>query len=65
MVERNASVVLDYLSSNRGMLLAIAPSGDLGRDPEVAELADAAREAAIDQHRNHFGDPRRRPRRAW
>ena len=57
MVERNASVVLDYLSSNRGMLLAIAPSGDLGRDPEVAALADAAREAAIDQIiANHFGD---------
>jgi AcrR family transcriptional regulator len=58
MVERNASLVLDYLASNRGMLLAIAPSGDLGRDPEVAELADAAREAAIDQViANHFGDP--------
>ena len=58
MVERNASVVLDYLSSNRGMLLAIAPSGDLeSRDPEVAALADAAREAAIDQIiANHFGD---------
>jgi AcrR family transcriptional regulator len=58
MVERNASLVLDYLSSNRGMLLAIAPSGDLGRDPEVAALADAARETAIDQViANHFGDP--------
>jgi AcrR family transcriptional regulator len=58
MVERNAGLVLDYLSSNRGMLLAIAPSGDLGRDPEVAELADTAREAAIDQViANHFGDP--------
>jgi AcrR family transcriptional regulator len=58
MVERNASLVLDYLGSNRGMLLAIAPSGDLGRDPEVAELADMAREAAIDQViANHFGDP--------
>jgi AcrR family transcriptional regulator len=56
-VERNANVVLDYLSSNRGMLLAIAPSGDLGRDPEVAALADEAREAAIDQIIvNHFGD---------
>jgi AcrR family transcriptional regulator len=56
MVRRNANVVLDYLSSNRGMLLAIAPSGDLGRDPEVAALADAAREAAIDQIVvNHFG----------
>jgi AcrR family transcriptional regulator len=54
-VERNANVVLDYLSSNRGMLLAIAPSGDLGRDPEVAALADAARETAIDQIiANHF-----------
>jgi AcrR family transcriptional regulator len=57
MVERNANVVLDYLSSNRGMLLAIAPSGDLGRDPEVAALADAARETAIDPViANHFGD---------
>jgi AcrR family transcriptional regulator len=57
MVERNASLVLDYLSSNRGMLLAIAPSGDLGRDPEVAALADVARETAIDQViANHFGD---------
>jgi AcrR family transcriptional regulator len=56
-VERNANVVLDYLSSNRGMLLAIAPSGDLGRDPEVAALADEARESAIDQIIvNHFGD---------
>jgi AcrR family transcriptional regulator len=56
MVQRNANVVLDYLSSNRGMLLAIAPSGDLGRDPEVAALADAARETAIDQViANHFG----------
>jgi len=55
-VERNANVVLDYLSSNRGMLLAIAPSGDLGRDPEVAALADEARESAIDQIIvNHFG----------
>lgn len=57
MVERNANLVLDYLSTNRGMLLAIAPSGDLGRDPEVAALADAAREAAIDQVIvNHFGE---------
>jgi len=56
IVERNAKVVLDYLSSNRGMLLAIAPSGDLGRDPKVAALADAARESAIDQIiANHFG----------
>ena len=57
MVQRNAALVLDYLSSNRGMLLAIAPSGDLGRDPEVAALADVARETAIDQVIiNHFGD---------
>ena len=57
MVQHNAGLVLDYLSSNRGMLLAIAPSGDLGRDPEVAALADAARETAIDQVIvNHFGD---------
>jgi len=56
-VRRNASVVLDYLSSNRGMLLAIAPSADLGRDPEVAALAEVARETAIDQViANHFGD---------
>jgi hypothetical protein len=49
--------VLDYLSSNRGMLLAIAPSADLGRDPEVAALAEVARETAIDQViANHFGD---------
>jgi AcrR family transcriptional regulator len=62
MVERNASAVLDYLSANRGMLLAIAPSGDLGRDPEVAELADAAREAAIDQViANHFGSSKAPP----
>jgi AcrR family transcriptional regulator len=61
-VQRNASLVLDYLSSNRGMLLAIAPSGDLGRDPEVAALADDAREAAIDQIiANHFGDPQAAP----
>jgi AcrR family transcriptional regulator len=57
IVRRNANIVLDYFSSNRGMLLAIAPSGDLGRDPEVAALADAAREAAIDQIiANHLGD---------
>jgi AcrR family transcriptional regulator len=56
-VRRNANLVLDYLSSNRGMLLAIAPSGDLGRDPEVAALAEAARESTIDQViANHFGD---------
>ena len=57
MVQRNAHAVLDYISANRGLLLAIAPSGDLGRDPEVAALADAARETAVDQVVvNHFGD---------
>jgi AcrR family transcriptional regulator len=62
MVKSNASLVLDYLALNRGMLLAIAPSGDLGRDPEVAELADVARETAIDQViANHFGDPAAAP----
>jgi AcrR family transcriptional regulator len=62
MVQRNASLTPDYLGSNRGMLLAIAPSGDLGRDPEVAELADVARETAIDQViANHFGDPAAAP----
>jgi AcrR family transcriptional regulator len=56
MVRRNSHALLDYLSANRGMLLAIAPSGDLGRDPEVAALADAAREAAVDQViANHLG----------
>lgn len=56
MVRRNARALLDYLAANRGMLLAIAPSGDLGRDPEVAALADAAREAAVDQViANHLG----------
>lgn len=56
MVRRNAHALLDYLAANRGMLLAIAPSGDLGRDPEVAALADAAREAAVDQViANHLG----------
>ena len=56
MVRRNAHALLDYLSANRGMLLAIAPSGDLGRDPEVAALADAARETAVDQViANHLG----------
>jgi AcrR family transcriptional regulator len=57
MVARNAHALLDYLAANRGMLLAMAPSADPGRDPEVAALADAAREAAVDQViRNHFGD---------
>jgi len=57
MVQDNARAALDYISANRGMLLAIAPSGDLGRDSEVAALADAAREAAVDQViANHFGD---------
>jgi AcrR family transcriptional regulator len=61
-VRRNASLVLDYLSSNRGMLLAIAPSADLGRDPEVAALAELARETAIDQVlANHFGDSETAP----
>jgi AcrR family transcriptional regulator len=56
MVARNARALLDYLSANRGMMLAIAPSGDLGRDPEVAALADGAREAAVDQVIvNHLG----------
>jgi AcrR family transcriptional regulator len=57
MVQRNAHAVLAYFSANRGLLLAIAPSADLGRDPEVAALADAAREAAVDRViSNHFGD---------
>jgi AcrR family transcriptional regulator len=57
MVRRNAQVMLDYISANRGMLLAIAPSGDWGRDSEVAALADTAREAAVDQIiANHFGE---------
>jgi AcrR family transcriptional regulator len=57
MVSRNAHALLDYLAANRGMLLAMAPSADPGRDPEVAALADAAREATVDQViRNHFGD---------
>ena len=56
MVRRNAQALLDYLAANRGLLLAIAPSGDLGRDPEVAALADAARETAVDQVIfNHLG----------
>jgi AcrR family transcriptional regulator len=56
MVTRNAHALLDYLAANRGMLLAMAPSADPGRDPDVAALADAAREAAVDQViRNHFG----------
>jgi AcrR family transcriptional regulator len=57
MVARNAHSMLDYLEANRGMLMAMAPSADPGRDPEVAALADAAREAAVDQViANHFGD---------
>jgi AcrR family transcriptional regulator len=57
MVRRNAGAVLDYFSANRGLLLAIAPSADPSRDPEVAALADAAREAAVDRViSNHFGD---------
>ncbi len=57
MVRRNAKAVLDYFSANRGLLLAIAPSADLARrDPEVAALADSAREVAVDQVvSNHFG----------
>jgi len=57
MVKRNANAVLDYFSTNRGLLLAIAPSADLARrDPELAALADSAREAAVDQVvANHFG----------
>ncbi len=57
MVQRNANAVLEYFSANRGLLLAIAPSADLARrDPEVAALADSAREAAVDQVvANHFG----------
>jgi len=57
MVNRNANAVLDYFSANRGLLLAIAPSADLARrDPEVATLAESAREAAVDQVvLNHFG----------
>jgi AcrR family transcriptional regulator len=56
MVKSNAHALLDYLAANRGMLLAIAPSGDLGRDPEVGALADAARETAVDQVIvNHLG----------
>jgi AcrR family transcriptional regulator len=57
MVARNTRAMLDYFAANRGMLLAMAPSADPGRDPEVAALADAAREAAADRViRNHFGD---------
>jgi AcrR family transcriptional regulator len=57
MVARNTRALLDYLAANRGMLMAMAPSADPGRDPDVAALADAAREAAVDQVlRNHLGD---------
>jgi AcrR family transcriptional regulator len=57
MVKRNANAVLDYYSANRELLLAIAPSPDRGRDPEVAALAESAREAAVDRVvSNHFGD---------
>jgi AcrR family transcriptional regulator len=57
MVARNAHALLDYLDANRGLLMAMAPSADPGRDPEVAALADLAREVAVDQVlRNHLGD---------
>jgi AcrR family transcriptional regulator len=57
MVARNTHALLDYLDANRGLLMAMAPSADPGRDPEVAALADLAREAAVDQVlRNHLGD---------
>jgi AcrR family transcriptional regulator len=57
MVTRNAHALLDYLAANRGLLMAMAPSADPGRDPEVAALADLAREAAVSQViANHFGD---------
>jgi AcrR family transcriptional regulator len=57
MVRRNASATLDYFAANRGMMLALAPSADPGRDPEVAALADAARDALVDQViSNHFGE---------
>ena len=57
MVRRNASATLDYFAANRDIMLALAPSADPGRDPEVAALADAARDAVVDQVlANHFGD---------
>jgi AcrR family transcriptional regulator len=57
MVRRNASATLDYFAANRSMMLALAPSADPGRDPEVAALADAAREAVVSGViANHFGD---------
>jgi AcrR family transcriptional regulator len=57
MVKRNANAVLDYYSANRQLLLEIAPSPDRGRDPEIAALAESAREAAVDRVvSNHFGD---------
>jgi AcrR family transcriptional regulator len=57
MVTRNAHAVLDYYSANRSLLLAIAPNPNKGRDPEVAALAESAREAAVDRVvSNHFGD---------
>jgi AcrR family transcriptional regulator len=57
MVRRNASATLDYFAANRSMMLALAPSADPGRDPEVAALADAAREAVVSRViANQFGD---------
>ena len=57
MVKRNANAVLDYYSANRQLLLEIAPSPDRGRDPEIAALAESAREAAVDRVvSNHFGN---------
>jgi AcrR family transcriptional regulator len=57
MVARNVQALLDYLAANRGLLMAMAPSADPGRDPEVAALADAAREVAVEQVlRNHLGE---------
>jgi AcrR family transcriptional regulator len=57
MVRRNASATLDYFAANRGMMLALAPSADPGQDPEVAALADEARDAVVAQVlANHFGE---------
>jgi AcrR family transcriptional regulator len=57
MVRRNASATLDYFAANRGMMLALAPTADPGLDPEVAAIADAARDAVVAQViANHFGD---------
>lgn len=57
MVRRNASATLDYFAANRGMMLALAPSADPGLDPEVAAIADAARDEVVARViANHFGD---------